>query len=245
MVPLVGLSMKLRYVDMRVAIPSGGSAKVTIPIVIVEEHWRKVRYDVPHDKKAGKCIDSFPICFIQEDGKVLIEPPENILKSEDYSEELKSQINTDWLKHQRKVIAKEWDEIYVSFAKGQITENDLEERLHTLRKRIKEMAIHYRSAFSERELHFMSADDIGQLVAAISIEDEHEKEERFLSLIEDVTDFNSQLYNIKNTLRQLEQGFSEGRVSKNYYEILRERYLGKQTLVEERLRRLKKIVCSS
>jgi len=37
-------------------------------------------------------------------------------------EELKNEVNEDWLRHQRKLLNKECDEIYRNFVRGQIRE---------------------------------------------------------------------------------------------------------------------------
>jgi len=65
-------------------------------------------------------------------------------------EELKNEVNEDWLRHQRKLLNKEC-EIYRNFVRGQIRERDLEERLHVFKERLKKMVASYRTIFSERD----------------------------------------------------------------------------------------------
>jgi len=213
--------MELEYIDIRDALGSGGSAKVTIPMKMVKQVWKKVEEEPkenlgrPGEIRTLTSPKNFPVCFIRGDAKLIIELPENAMRSLDYPEDIREKIRQEWSKYQRRLLADEWDKLCEKCAKGNLSELEIEEQFSKLRTKFKEMARSQRAVFSERELHFISADKLDQLIVNISIDNEREKDESFLSLIDDATHFNNELKAIKNTLRELEHGFSEGRVARN------------------------------
>jgi len=229
--------MKFGYIDTRTTSPSGGSHKVTIPISVLKETWGKSDGEIKYKK-------GFQVCFIREDDKTLLELPERVLNSKDYSEELKEEVSKEWLRHRRKIVAEECDELYVKLSKGQISESEFDARFSHFKDEFKQTARDHRTAFSERELHFIASNDLGQLLAAISIDEEQEKEEALQSLAEDVKKFQDESEKMRDVLKLLEQGFKERRITENRYEMLRELHKGKLTLAEDRLNRLKEVLCA-
>ncbi len=220
---------------MRMTIPTGGSQRVTIPIDILREKWGKTDDEISHE--------GFPLCFIQENDKVLIEPPERVVYSGIYPDELVNKVKDEWSKYQRRILAKRCNELYIDLAKGKITEWQLERRLNEFKEEFKKMIITYRRAFTERELHFIATGNLTQLIPMISIEDEQEKEENFLLLIEEVQRVKEEVTELKDILSRLEHSFNKGKISKRMYVMLKERFLGNLALVENRVNRLKDIVC--
>jgi len=242
--------MELEYIDIRDTFASGGSVKVTIPMRMVKEVWRKSEERLsegegrPGEFRTLTVLKSFPVCFIRGDGKLIIELPENAMGSTDYPGELRNKIREEWSKYQRRLLAEECDKLYVKFAIGEISEQEIERQFGQFRSKFKQMARFYRRAFSDRELHFIASDDLGQLLATISIDQEREKEESFLSLMDDVKKLKEELEGIRDVLNQLERGFTDGRIGAEQYRILRERNLGKLSVTENRLNRLKMFVCT-
>jgi hypothetical protein len=219
--------MGFNYIGMRVAIPSGGSYKVTIPLKIVDEVWKKK--------------ENFLICFIQSNGNVILEPPELVMRDPGYSDELKSRVNEDMLKNEKKLLIKKLEELYGDSVKG-MSRWEIERRINDIKVKLIEMARFHEFAFSQRELHFIHTDKIGDLFATLSINEEQEKEEEFLGLMDEVKKMKEEVKRLKDVLVQSEKVLTRDKLGKDLYEKLRERYIGKLTLAEQRLNRLKSII---
>lgn len=220
---------------MRVTLPSGGSHKLTIPMTVLKDVWRKTEDEIKYRR--------FPICFIQANHGILLEPPEDVLRSTGYSEEIKERVKSDWLEYQKKIVSAKFEELYEKLAEGKISEWEFEGFFSRLRGELRGMASSYRTAFSERELHFIAAEDLDGFLSVMSIEEEQEKEEKFYTLLEEVKEIKEEVEKIKGILKLLDHNFKEGKISKKRYEPLRERFLGKLTLAEERLSKLRAILC--
>jgi hypothetical protein len=223
--------MIYQYISTRIAVPSGGSYKVTIPITLLKEVWGKTSRDVRYGR-------SFPVCFLQSNHKVLLELPENVLKSEEYPKELKAEVKEDWHRYNRRIVVKEYDRIVRVALSTQRFDTIFEE----FKERVQDMVGTYRSAFSGRELRFIETGDIDSFLAALLIEEEAEKEEELSSLLEDVRRFVDEVGEIKKILSMLGQSFMDGMISREMYEGLRERYLGRLTLAENRVKRLREVL---
>jgi len=219
---------------MRLTQPSGGSHKLTIPITIFRETWGK------SDEETKK--ERFLLCFIQENGRIVLEPPENIMKFTEYPLELKNKVNDEWAIFRKELLAKEGNELFDKLAKGEIPEVNFDKQFDHYKENFMKMASANKSAFSERELHFIASDDFAQLLATIFLGEEERKEEDFNALMEDVKKIKDELSAIREILKMLEEGFGEGRVSTKHYEFLKERYLGKLSLAERRFETMKKVL---
>lgn len=95
----------------------------------------------------------------------------------------------------------------------------------------------------ERELHFASAIQLDQLLTFVSIEEESEKQENFLTILEYVTQMKEEEMNLKRLLEILEERKNQGKMNWADYNEAREKYLGRLELAEERLKKLKNILC--
>jgi hypothetical protein len=221
-------SMVYRYISMRVAVPSGGSYKVTIPMAILREVWGKSSRDVRYG-------ESFPVCFIQSNNKIILELPENVLRSEEYSRELKVRVREDWHTYNRRIVVKEYDRIVRVALSSQRFDVVFEE----FKRRVQDMVMTYRGAFSSRELRFVETGEIDSLMAALLLAEEAEKEEELTSLLYDVRRFVGEVGEIKKMLAMLDQSLADGVISKRVYEGLKERYLGRLALAEERVKRIR------
>jgi hypothetical protein len=222
---------------MRVSLPSGGSHKLTIPVTILKEKWRKSDEEIKYDR--------FLVCFIEKDGKILLELPEYVIESSDYPEEVKKKVSEDLSLYQKRLLAKMCDELYVRYITGNIHEAELEIQINRFKEKFTKMAKSYRTLFSQRELHFIASDEFNQLLAAIAMEEEKEKEENFLSLLDDVKKLGEELTKIRSILFELDKNFSEGKISRKMYELLREKFSGKLVFAESRMKRLKETIQTS
>jgi len=224
--------MKPEYIDMRPTIPSGQSLKITIPAKIIDEKWRRSR------------SERFPVCFIQENGKVVMECPEDILRRREYQNEVTEKIKEDWINWRKKEIAKQIEQCDTDLARGKVTKVEYDMRCDELIREFKKMSIDFKRAFSEQELHFIKIRDSNQLVAFLLIEAEQEIEENFVTLLSDVKRIKDEAKELKGIITGLEKEFKEGRIEEKLYKVLKERFKGKKMLADERLERIRKILRS-
>jgi len=219
--------MEFSYIGMRVAVPSGGSYKITIPLKIVEEVWRR----------GG----NFLVCFIQSNGRVVMEPPELVIRNPEYPENLKRKVNEDLLKNKKQLLIKELEKLYEGSVKG-MSQWEIERGINDIKMKLIEMAKDHKCLFSQRELHFVQTDRIGDLFAILSVSEEQEKEEEFLGLLDQVKKVKEEVKRLKDVLAISKEASARERLGEDLYKKLRERYIGKLTLAERRLNRLKNFI---
>jgi len=104
------------------------------------------------------------------------------------------------------------------------------------------MAKDHKCLFSQRELHFVQTDRIGDLFAILSVSEEQEKEEEFLGLLDQVKKVKEEVKRLKDVLAISKEASARERLGEDLYKKLRERYIGKLTLAERRLNRLKNFI---
>ncbi|MEM2614533.1 MAG: hypothetical protein QXO15_10010 [Nitrososphaerota archaeon] len=228
--------MGLEYISTQITILSGGSYKTTIPMKIIKEKWRKNRKDRR---------DAFPVCFIQKDGKVLLEIPENMMNSDEYPEEMKTKAKETYFKYIKRNTLKKYEDLSTQYIEGKISHTEFESRLNKLSRELSGMVSSYKRIFSERELQFITLGELDKLLAITSIEEEIEREEAFILLMDDVKSIKEELRNYKHILGKLNEGFAEGRISRKYYEVLRERFLAKIEYLEQKINELRRLICES
>ncbi|MEM5853690.1 MAG: AbrB/MazE/SpoVT family DNA-binding domain-containing protein [Candidatus Aenigmatarchaeota archaeon] len=234
------MSKKIPYeievIEARTVVFSGhpSSARVTIPPKIV---------------KRLKIKKGDQLAFIAGDKFVIVENVRRMLPEILKQESLLFVLN---IIGQITEKSKELDMLEKRYVKGEVGEADWRSEYEKLMKEMKELMKILNEIkekvpskfFSERELHFVSSNEIDQLLAAIAIDEEQEKEMNFLALISEVETLKAEVDDLRDTLSKLENSISEGKISKGQYTMLKEKYLGKLTLAEDRLKRLKKLVCS-
>jgi len=236
--------MEIEYITVRETSLSGGSAKVTIPIEMVKK-WGKTKEKLSEGRPGVSLtsIEKFLICFIRSNGKLIMELPENVVASSEYPAEVMENVRKALIRYQAKTLVERYENLNRGLATGLISKQSFDTEVDKILVGLgKEIKTHAQS-FSQRELHFMDIGKFDQLIASILIDEEQVREEDFLALIDDVKKFKDELDSIRGILKQLENGFADGRISAKQYEMLKERYTGKLTLAEERLNRLTKLVC--
>jgi len=229
--------MECRLIGVRKTIPSGEvSYKVTLPSIIIKENWGKSDDDIK---------EGFMVCFLEKNGKIIIEPLQAVLKSDEYPDELRKKVRDDAFRYKKRDLLKKCESLWVKLVYGKINQWKFDEEFNRLKGEFKRSAILFKNAFNERELHFIASGDIDQLIALASIEEEEEKENEFRLIIDDIKKIYDELDFLNGILEQLEKAFSEGRVKKKLYEIIKERYAGKLESVKRRVNELKSFVCKN
>lgn len=221
----------VEYIRMRVTIPSGGSHKVTIPAEVLRGKWRK------EPKGAG-----FPVCFLQEDGKVILETPERVLGSRLYPREVLERVREDYIRYQKNAIANRYERIIRNLVVGRVSELDFKREFGFFLSFAEGLSRECVKAFNTRELHFIQASQIDQLITSIMLEYEKDREEYFTGLLDEVKRIRDDAEDLRGLLSKLESGFKEGRISEVVYRRLREMLLGRLTLAESRLDRLRDVL---
>jgi len=236
--------MEIEYIDMRETLPSGGSVKVTIPMKIVKEVWRKTEEKLSEDRPGVLMtyVKKFLVCFFRSDRKIILDLPENVVSSSEYPAELIEKVREDMIRHQARTLAERYGNFLRDLATGRVSKRVFENEVERILVNLREMSRSYAQIFSRRDLHFIATGELEQLLASMSIEEEKKREERFLSLVDEVKSLKEDAENIRGLLEKLDHGFREGRIDKDYYEAIRERYQGRLTLAEKRLERLRKLV---
>jgi hypothetical protein len=235
--------MKIDLIDVRETLPSGGSAKVTVPMKIVKE-WGKAEERLSEDRPGVLLtfVKKFPVCFIRSDGKVILELPENVVTSGEYPSELIKKVREVLVKDQMKTLADQYEDLLQKLATGHISNQAFDNEVEKIIGKLKEISRTHVQIFRGRDLHFIDAGELEHLFASMSIEDEEMKEESFHSLIDDIRGIKEDAKNIETVLKRLDEEFKERKVDRNRFETIKERYLGKLTLAEKRLDRLRNFV---
>ncbi len=102
----------------------------------------------------------------------------------------------------------------------------------------------YSQIFGKRELHFIAADYLEQVLATLSMDEERKREEDFLSLVDDVKSTIDEVTETKGLIERLENSYSQNKIGKTKYEAFREKLLGKLALAERRWNKLRITICS-
>jgi len=226
--------------DIREVLHSGGSVKVTIPIKIVRDLWKKAKVKLSEGMPGATFtfVEKFPVCFILLNGKVVMDIPENVLKSDEYPDNIKSKVMEELGKIRKRRLSEELNKLCEELAKGVITESEFDRRLEYLRKDLKELARLYKKLFKDRELHFISSGHLEHLLASFLLDEEKEAEEEITSILEYVKKTKYEYENMKQVLEDLNRTLRAGKISKKLYDNLRERYLLKLDFIKQRQRRL-------
>lgn len=120
--------------------------------------------------------------------------------------------------------------------------NEKEKELNQLNSFFARISTGISSFLSERELRFTSAGNIDQFLSAILIEEEEEKEEDFLFVIGYIKQIKEDVNKMNVFLKNLEEERKKKKLSSHDYEILKERFLGKLTLAQERLKKIRSML---
>jgi hypothetical protein len=237
--------MEIEFIDIRETFESGGSVKVTIPMEMVRR-WEKTKERLSEGMPGMLLISikKFPICYIRNDGKLILELPENIMKSGDYPTELIEKVREALIKLRVGEFSNQYESYLREFISGRISEQEFNNEAGKISESLRNEAKGYVNSLGKRELHFVATDDMEQLLATESMDEERKNEENFHSLMDDVKKIKDEADEIKGLIEKLEKGYQQKKISKIKYEIFRERLLGKETLIENRLKRLQKLVCS-
>jgi len=236
--------MEIEYIDMRDTLPSGGSVKITIPMKIVKEIWKKTEEKLSEGRPGVSLtfVKKFPVCFFKSDKKIILDLPENVISSREYPVEVVEKVKEEMIKYQAKIFAKQYEDMLRNLVTGKISKYTFEKEVKRILGNLNKVSEGLKQILSQRDLRFIATVDLERLLVSMTIEEEKEREERFLSLMDEVKSFKEDIENIKELLKKLEHAFKEERINKKYYEIVRERYQGHLTLAERRLDRLRKLV---
>lgn len=233
--------MSYKLMDIREVLHSGGSIKVTIPIKIVRDIWKKAKITLSEGTPGATFtfVEKFPVCFILFDEKVVMDIPENVLESDEYPEYIKSRVMEELGKIKKRRLSEKLNKLCEELAKGVITESEFDRRLEYLGKDLKNLARLYKKLFKDRELRFISLGELDQLLASSLLEEEIEAEEDLTFILGYIKETRHKLENMKQVLEGLDQMLKVGKISKKLYYNLRERYLLRLDFIK---RRQKKII---
>lgn len=147
-------------------------------------------------------------------------------------------------------LCKQISEDHVRYINGEIDHKEYWRRLRAKEEELRKLSEIFKQIYSklpkgllsERELHFLSMDRLDQLMAVVSMEEEKEREEEFIELSEGIKRVRESINSLRALLSKLDDGWRKGRIPQKDYKVLRERYIGKLTLAEERLMKLKELL---
>jgi len=236
--------MDYELVDVREVIPSGGSVKITIPMKLVREVWKKAELRLSEGRVGATLtfVPKFMVCFIKSDGKILMELPEAVLRSDEYPEELKRNVRARVVEYLKRKYSDEVGKLFERLVRRELSEDGFRLKLDKLKRELADAARTFRDTFSERELHFIVAGEFDRFLSLASMERERVKEEAFKDLLEEVERVVDEVRRLKELLGLLDDRFKEGWISEKTYEMLRERFLGELSLAEGRLDKLRDVV---
>lgn len=216
---------------MRKVTFSGGAARVTIPPVVKE------MLEIEEDDR---------IVFIWKGGLIFIENPKRLSVETLYEERIVRMLKL--IKEKYKIAKRLIDNVN-KYASGKMDRArfsaervKIEEKLEELNKIFERISSGLPS-LNERDLRFVSTNRTDELLTLISIEGESEMEENFRATIDFIKSVKEEVNEMKGLLKKIEEGKNQGRIPREDYEVLRERYLGRLMLAETRLKKLKDVLC--
>lgn len=217
----------VKYIGLRVAVLSGGAYKVTIPIGIFREVWKKLG-----DRKPK----NVPLCFMKEDNMIMIEPVENVLEKK-YPEEIKERVCEDLKKYLSRVVQEKLGLLIDNIVKGNIRGMTYYQMLDELRDNIDSVLKPYMRSV-KGALSF-TPDELESIIATATLEIEREKEEEFNYILDEIRGMIERKREIKKMLAILEE---KSEIDRDLRKMIRERLLFELSIIEDRLKRVKSVL---
>jgi hypothetical protein len=180
------------------------------------------------------------LVFISKGGIVFIENLERMAPSTLLNDKIVRLLRLIKEKYE---LSRNLQEAMEKLVAGRITLENFLEESRQISKKLEEVNNIFKSlklpTLPERDLHFVLISQIDELISFLSLQEEAEEEEEVQFLIEEIKRMKYEVEHLKSLLKHLEEREELKILEKGRYDSIKERYLGKLSLAENRLKRLK------
>lgn len=216
----------LEYIKTHIMVYSGNAYRLTVPNQILS-FWNKT----------GE--EKIPLCFFLVDGKVRLDPLEEVLKNSSYPEEVLERVKEDWSEillkmdmYQRRLLLKE-------YIKGNYSEREyrlfLEKHFEKYHKITRQM----RKTLETRGLTFAEIESVTDIVELELLVLESEKEEKLSEMLTEVDTMRNEVQHLKELLRELDDKTQKGLVAADIAKLSKKDLEKELMLATRRLEKLK------
>jgi polyhydroxyalkanoate synthesis regulator phasin len=204
--------MQLHYFGLRWVVKRGGSYQATIHPSVVQ-HWGR------------KDVDSFAVCFLESDGKVLIEDFERLLTGAlDYPDDVKREALKDYPILRLKKFNEVYKKLTRQLAKGEIEGLNYEKRINELLNQFKGNSLKVGHEMGRRVMKLVDSGDVAGILSLIRSLERTERAQRLEALLEEVRAIKEDEKDVAELLSIIEGGRESGRISGEEYRMIREVY---------------------
>jgi len=190
--------------------------------------------------KAGN--DRIPICFFRLNGKVAIEPLEDVLKNPNYPDGVIKSIRDEWLEfvwkrdmYKRRLLQKE-------YIKGNLSERDYRLFLDRHFEQYQRITQELRKTLLARGLTFMQIERVQDVVELELLFLEGEKDERISELLTEIKALVDEKRHLEELLVTVEARRADGSIPDDIGKLTRQDLTRELMLATKRIERIKKYV---
>ncbi len=210
----------MEFLGLRIAVPSGGSLRVTIPAAVLQKIWCGERR-------------ALPICFFRDGERLLIIPFDEVMRS-DLPRDVKERVYEDWRRRILGIFQRRMTELMDRLVRGEIHWSRFTEELERLQEKAMDEMRPFASKISGSLAFLPDGADV-ILSAALAAQDTGEALDQIVEELREIAEE-------RRRLREILKHLDSADIEEAFREIIAATLRSELEIMEERLNEIRKLL---